>query len=97
MGLEIAGEALEVLRRSMELANMAGTGMVGVRLRSMKALGGGARIEIEFADAPRDTETVIERDGVRIFVDPSVAELYPEALLTVEPQHDKLVVRPLPG
>lgn len=97
MGLEVAEEALEVLRRSMELANIAPGDSAGVRLRSVHALGGGARIEVEFADAPGDHETVLEEQGVRIFVDPSVSALYPEAILTVEPQHEKLVVRPVPG
>ena len=95
MTLKIADEALDVLRRSLELAGLAPDGEGGVRLRSVKALGGGARIEVEFSDAASEGETVIDRDGVRIFVDPSVEALYPEALLTVEPQHEKLVVRPL--
>ena len=95
MALQIADEALEVLRRSMELAGLTREGGGGVRLRSVKALGGGARIEVEFSDAAGEAETVIDTDGVRIFLDPSVEELYPDALLTVEPQHEKLVVRPL--
>lgn len=97
MALEITDEALEVLRRSMELAGLAPEGEGGVRLRSVKALGGGARIEVEFSEAAGEGEKVVDQDGVRIFVDPSVEALYPDALLTVEPQHEKLVVRPLPG
>ena len=94
MGLQVNEDALEVLRRSMQLANIGPDDEGGVRLRSVTGLGGGARIEVEFAAGPQPQETLIEADGVRIFVDPSVSELYPEAVLTVEPQHERLVVLP---
>lgn len=94
MTLEITPEALEVLRRSLQLANVSPDSGGGVRLRSVRGLGGGARIEIELAEAPGDGETLIEDDGVRIFVDPSVTALFPDAVVAVEPQHEKIVVRP---
>lgn len=94
MSLEVTSEAVEVLRRSLELANVSSGSAAGVRLRSVRGLGSGSRIEVEFAESPSDSETVVESDGVRIFVDPSVTQLFPEAVLTVEPQHETLVVRP---
>ena len=94
MGLQVTEEALEVLRRSTQLANIGPDDEGGVRLRSVKALGGGARIEVEFAAGPQADETLIEAEGVRIFVDPSVSDLYPDAVLSVEPQHERLIVLP---
>ena len=94
MSLQVNDEALVVLRRSMELANIGPNDEGGVRLRSVTSLGGGARIEVEFASGLQAEESLIETDGVRIFVDPSVTALYPDAVLTVEPQHERLVVLP---
>ncbi|MFP5350976.1 MAG: hypothetical protein ACLGIB_00220 [Actinomycetota bacterium] len=94
MSLQVNEEALEVLRRSMQLANIGPDDTGGVRLCSVKALGGGTRIEVEFAAGLQPGETLVEAEGVRIFVDPSVAALHPEAVLTVEPQHERLVVLP---
>ena len=94
MGLEVTPEALDVLRRSLRLADISPDSGGGVRLRSVHALGGGARIEVELADAPGENETVIESEGVRIFVDGSVTALFPDAVVTVEPQHETIVVRP---
>lgn len=95
MSLQVSEEALEVLRRSMQLANIDPEDDGGVRLRSVTALGGGARIEVEFAAGPQPDELLIVTEGVRIFVDPSVSALHPEAVLTVEPQHERLVVLPV--
>lgn len=94
MGIEVTPEAVEVLRRSLELAKVPDTSHAGVRLRSVRGLGGGSRIEIEFADGPVSNETVVEKDGIRIFIDPSVRELFPDAVVAVEPQHERVVVRP---
>lgn len=94
MGLEVTPEAVEVLRRSLELANVPTGSGAGVRLRSVHALGGGARIEVEFAESAGENETVVEKEGIRIFIHPSVTEVFPDAVLTVEPQHEKVVVRP---
>ena len=93
MAIEVTEEAVEVLRRSLELGNVdpvAG----GVRLRGARGLGGGVDVQVELADGPLEEETIVERDGVRIFVDPSVTEAFPEAVVAIEPQHETVVVRP---
>lgn len=93
MDIEITDEAVEVLRRSLQLGNVdSSTG--GVRLRTARALGGGIDVQVELADGPSEGESVVEKDGVRVFVDPSVAEAVPDPMVTVEPQHENVVVRP---
>ena len=93
MAIEVTPEAAAVLRRSLELAEVdLSTG--GVRLRAAKGLGGGAGVQVELAAAPLPGELVLTTDGVRVFVDPSVTDLYPEAIVALEPQHDTVVVRP---
>ncbi len=94
MAVEVTPEAVEVLRRSLELANLPGDTDAGIRLRSVRALGGGSRIEVEFAESAGENETVVEKEGLLIFIDASVTELFPDAVLTVEPQHERVVVRP---
>lgn len=92
--VEITDEAVEVLRRSLELGGVeAESG--GVRLRAAKALGGGVDIQVELADAALPGETVVEAGGVRIFVDPEVTRTFPRAVVAVEPQHEVVVVRPV--
>lgn len=93
MGLEITDEALEVLRRSLELGRVD-PASGGIRLRGARGLGGGFDVQVELADGPLEGETPIEKDGLRIFVDPSISEAYPEAIVALEPQHDVVVVRP---
>jgi Fe-S cluster assembly iron-binding protein IscA len=93
MEIEITEEAVEVLRRSLELGNVdAATG--GVRLRTARALGGGVDVQVELADGPLEGESIVERDGVRVFVDPGLTEAVPDPVLAVEPQHETVVVRP---
>ncbi len=93
MDIEITDEAVEVLRRSLQLGNVdASTG--GVRLRAARALGGGVDVQVELADGPSEGESVVEKDGLRVFVHPSVAEAVPDPIVTVEPQHENVVVRP---
>ncbi len=93
MDIEITDEAVEVLRRSLQLGNVdASTG--GVRLRAARALGGGVDVQVELADGPSEGESVVEKDGLRVFVDPGVAEAVPDPMVTVEPQHENVVVRP---
>ena len=93
MDIEITDEAVEVLRRSLELGGVdLSTG--GVRLRTARALGGGVDVQVELADGPLEGESVVERDGVRVFVDPNLREAVPDPVLTVEPQHENVVVRP---
>lgn len=93
MTIEVTDEAVEVLRRSLELGNVdASRG--GVRLRGARGLGGGMDIQVELADGPLEDESVIERKGVRIFVDAEVTKAIPDAVVAVEPQHEVVVVRP---
>jgi Fe-S cluster assembly iron-binding protein IscA len=93
MAIEVTEEAIEVLRRSLELGRIdADSG--GVRLRGARGLGGGMDVQVELADAPLGDEQVIVAGGVRIFVDPEVTRALPNAVVTVEPQHEVVVVRP---
>lgn len=94
MGIEVTPEAAAVLRRSLELAEIDVSGGGGVRLRATRALGGGSDVQVELAEAALPGEVVVEQEGLRIFVDSSVGDLYPEAILALEPQHETVVVRP---
>lgn len=93
MGIEITDEALEVLRRSLDLGGVDGDSG-GIRLRGATGLGGGFDVQVELASGPLENEATIERDGVRIFVDPAISQAFPEAVVALEPQHDVVVVRP---
>ncbi len=94
MTLEVTQEAVDVLTRTIELANLGGSKEAGVRLRAARALGGGIDVQVELAEGPTGSERVIDRDDVRIFVDDSVLEAFPDAIVAVEPQHETIVVRP---
>lgn len=93
MGMEITEEAVEVLARSLMLGGVD-RASGGARLRGAHGLGGGFEVQVELADGPLEGEQVVERDGVRVFVDPSVLAAFPEAIVAVEPQHETIVVRP---
>jgi Fe-S cluster assembly iron-binding protein IscA len=92
MTIEITDDAVEVLRRSLELGNVREGG--GVRLRGARGLGGGLDIQVELADGPLEGEDVVEKGGVKVFVDPEVTSAIPNAVVAVEPQHETVVVRP---
>ena len=94
MSIEVTAEAMEVLRRSLELGGVDPTGAGGVRLRGSHGLGGGFDIQVELAEGPLEGEEVVDGDGVRLFVDPRVTESIPDAVVAVEPQHQTIVVRP---
>lgn len=94
MGLRITDEAVAVLRRSLEMASVDPSSDAGVRLRGSKSLGGGSDVQVELAAGPNEGETLVKRDGINVYVDPSVAELYPDAVVALEPQHETIVVRP---
>lgn len=96
MGIEITDEAIEVLRRSLQLGGVDPSSG-GVRLRGVKGLGGGVDIQVELADGLGEGEELVERDGVRVFVDPGVTQMYPDAVVALEPQHETIVVRPAAG
>ncbi len=88
--MEITDEAVTVLKRSLALAPHA----AGVRLVAATGLGGGLTVQVELADAPNEGEQEVERDGVRIFIDPALTDALPDPIVTVEPQHERIVVRP---
>jgi Fe-S cluster assembly iron-binding protein IscA len=93
VSIEVTDEAVEVLRRSLELSSVdASRG--GVRLRGARGLGGGMDVQVELADGPQAEEHIIETEGLRIFVDPELTKVIPEAVVAVEPQHEVVVVRP---
>ena len=93
MDIEVTPEAVEVLLRSFELAGID-PGSGGVRLRPARGLGGGVSVQIEFATAPMEDEEVVSTGGVRLFVQPDLVEAVPNPVVAVEPQHDRVVVRP---
>jgi hypothetical protein len=95
LSIEVTGEAIEVLKRSLELGNVDPKSG-GVRLRGARGLGGGIDVQVELADGPSEGESIVEAAGIRIFVDPSVSDSLPEAIVAVEPQHETIVVRPAP-
>ncbi len=93
MDIEVTPEAIEVLGRSFELAGIdPDTG--GARLRTARGLGGGVSVQIEFASGPGPDEQVVEAGGIRLFVTPELFETVPDPVVAVEPQHDRVVVRP---
>lgn len=89
MSIDITPEAVEVLRRSLELG-----GGRAIRLRAARGLGGGIDVQVELADEALAGEEVVEADGVRIFIDPDVTASIPDPVIAVEPQHETVVVRP---
>ena len=93
MPIHVTEEAVEVLKRSLELGGVDQDGG-GVRLRAAHGLGGGLDVQIELADGPLDGETTVTTNGIRLFVDPGLEEAIPDAVVAVEPQHDMVVVRP---
>lgn len=85
-------QALEVIRRSLELAK-ADPAEMGVRLR----LAGGA-IRPRFAPEPSPGDEVVETGGVRIFVASNILTgdiAAGDIEIGVSDEHESLVVRPL--
>ncbi len=93
MAIEFTDRAIELLQRSLEMSAVDQSSG-GVRLRGAKGLGGGFHVQVELADGPLENESVIETHGIRVFVDPEVTRAIPEAVVTVEPQHDIIAVHP---
>jgi hypothetical protein len=91
--IQVTDEAIDVLRRSLELGGIDPTAG-GVRLRAAHGLGGGLDVQVELADGPLEGETTVEASDVRLFVDAGVTEAIPNAVVAVEPQHETIVVRP---
>jgi uncharacterized protein YneR len=93
MAIEVTEQAAEVLRRSLVLGRVdPATG--GVRLRGARGLGSGFDIQVELAEGPGEGEATIELEGLRIFVGTEVTATIPDAVVSVEPEHDRIVVRP---
>jgi Fe-S cluster assembly iron-binding protein IscA len=93
VAIEVTEEAVEVLRRSLELGGLD-PGAAGIRLRAARGLRGGAGVQVEFADAPAEGEALVETSGLRLFVDREVMRSMPDAVVAVEPPHGVVVVRP---
>jgi Fe-S cluster assembly iron-binding protein IscA len=93
MGIEVTEEAASVLRRSLELGGIE-SDAAGIRLRAARGLGGGIDVQVELAESPLENETIVEAEGIRLFVDPEVTRALPEAVVALEPQHEVVVVRP---
>ena len=93
MDIEVTDEAVEVLRRSLELTGLD-PAATGVRLRAAHGLGGGVSIQLEFATDPAEGEVLVEAGGLRLFVPTDLPETVPNPVVAVEPQHDRVVVRP---
>lgn len=93
MSIEVTDEAIEVLKNSLSLMN-SDPSSTGVRLRGARALGGGFEIQVEFSERAEETDTIVEKGGIRVFVASEVLGVYPEALVTVDPMHDIVTVRP---
>lgn len=91
MTVEITQDALDVLRRSLELGNVPTSG--GIRLRGARTLGGGFDVQVELASEPMEGDSIVTSDGLNIFIEPAIAEMFPEPLVALEPQHDRIVVR----
>jgi Fe-S cluster assembly iron-binding protein IscA len=96
MPIDVTDEALEVVRRSLQLAGSASE-LRGARVRATTGLGGGLEFQVELADGPRPGDEVIERAGVTLYIDPGVSKAMPDAVIAVEPQHETIVVRPPTG
>lgn len=93
MAIVVTEEALQVLGRSLELGGVnSATG--GVRLRGARGLGGGMDIQVELAEGPLEGEEIVVQGDMRLFVDPEIERAIPDAVVTVEPQHEIVVVRP---
>ena len=93
MEIEVTPEAVEVLRRSFELTGID-PASGGVRLMPARGLGGGVSVQIEFAAEPAPGEEVVDASGVRLFVTDELEAAVPNPVVAVEPQHDRVVVRP---
>lgn len=91
--MQVTEEAVEVLRRSLEMGGVDPE-QGGVRLRGSRGLGGGFDVQVELADAPQKADSVVEAGGIRLFVAPEITDALPDSVVAVEPQHQIIVVRP---
>lgn len=91
MNLKVTPEAADVLKRSLELGNVGPEG--GIRLRGSRGLGGGFEVQVELAGDAEEGDVVVETEGLRLFVEASVSEALPDAVVALDPQHDTVSVR----
>lgn len=89
----VTDEAAEILARSLALAGVDRAGG-GIRLRGSTRLGGGFEVQVELADGPAEGDEVVHRGDLTLFLDPAVTAEFPAAIIGVEPEHEKIVVRP---
>lgn len=87
--IEVTPAAVEVLTRSLEL--MGGR---GIRLRLSRGLGGGESVQVEVAAGPGPGDRTAEVSGLLFYVEPEVLSVVPRPLVALEPQHEKVTVRP---
>lgn len=91
MDIEVTDRALEVLRRSMELGRFD-TDLGGIRLRGARSLSGGFNVQTEFVDSAPPGDTVVELEGLNLFVDPALFSAIQDPVVTVAPEHDHIIV-----
>ncbi len=75
--LQIGDSALEVLRD---------TG--GLRLSVVEVGGDELELQIEHAEEPVEGDDVVERDGAKVFLDPTASDALTDQVLEVEPHGD---------
>jgi hypothetical protein len=85
VSVEVTPRAVEVLRRSFEVARLDPSSY-GVRLRRTAH---GA--QTQFAEAPEPGDEVLEAGGIRLFVAPAIAK--GAVTIDASEEHDQIVVR----
>lgn len=93
MGINVTDEALEILKRSLELSKID-PAKGGIRLRSARSLSGGFDVQVELAEAALPGDEALECRGINIFVEPAVLDAIPNPVLEAELQHDIVKVLP---
>ena len=87
MTVRITPEAVDVIRRSLELAN-ADPKEMAVRLR-----GAGGAIRPRFVTEGEPTDVLVEAEGIRVFLAADLVD--GDVEIAVTPEHETLTVRPL--
>lgn len=87
MTVRITPAALEVMRRSLELAG-ADPDAVGVRIRRA-----GGEVRPRFETEPRPTDEVVEVERLRVFVARDIVDELGDVEVDVSEEHERLVVR----
>lgn len=87
MGVRVTPEAVELIRRSLELAE-ADPSKVGVRLRVA-----GGEVRPRFVPKPEEGDAVVDVEGIRIFVAGEIVRELGDVEVAVTPEHGRLVIR----